>query len=387
MARAKPLKERADAGGRGMRIGVIKEMKDRENRVALTPAGARRLAQAGHTVVVQQGAGLGSGFADMDYLDTGAKIVAVEHAWDTDLVLKVKEPLAAEYPYLRQQILFTYLHLAGAPTALTATLLQQQTTAVAYETVEDARGRLPLLAPMSAIAGNMAITVGNYYLATSHRGKGVQLGTVLGVHHGKVVIIGDGIVGQHAARAADGLGAHVFLYGKDRRKEAHLKRTLSARVHFFLYAPAHLAHHLEDADLVVGAVLLRGARAPHVVTEDMVKRMQPGSVIVDVSIDQGGCVATSRPTSHSDPIFETHGVMHYCVPNMPGAYPHTATIALTDATLPYVLRLAEQGLSALRNHAGFGKGVNTYRGYITAYPVANALGMMSRLKPFVDIAA
>jgi alanine dehydrogenase len=366
---------------------VIKESKDREHRVALTPAGARRLCQAGHTVLVQHEAGLGSGFADMDYLDAGATMVTVAQAWDTDLVLKVKEPLAAEYAYLRQQILFTYLHLAGAPRALTETLLQQQTTAVAYETVENARGQLPLLEPMSAIAGNMAITIGNYYLAKAHNGKGVQLGTVLGTHHGKVVIIGDGVVGQHAAKAADGLGTHVFLYGKDRRKESHLKRTLSARVHVFLYEPSHLAHHLEDADLVVGAVLLRGARAPYVVTEDMVKRMQPGSVIVDVSIDQGGCIATSRPTSHSDPIFETHGVVHYCVTNMPGAYPRTATLALTDATFPYVLRLAEQGLSALRDNEGFSTGVNTYRGYITAQPVAEALGLLSRFKPFAELAA
>jgi alanine dehydrogenase len=370
-----------------MQVGVIKEIKDRENRVALTPAGARRLCRAGHTVMVQQGAGLGSGFTDMDYLDAGAKIVPVAQAWDTELVLKVKEPLAAEYPYLRRQILFTYLHLAGAPRALTETLLQQQTTAVAYETVENARGQLPLLAPMSAIAGNMAITIGNYYLAKAHNGKGVQLGTVLRTHHGKVVIIGDGVVGQHAAKAADGLGAHVFLYGKDRRKESLLKRTLSARVQCFLYDPPHLAHHLEDADLVVGAVLLRGARAPYVVTEDMVKQMQPGSVIVDVSIDQGGCIATSRPTSHSDPVFETHGVVHYCVPNMPGAYPRTATLALTDVTFPYVLRLAEKGLSALRADEGFSRGVNTYCGSITVQSVAEALGLVSRLKPFMDSAA
>jgi alanine dehydrogenase len=268
------------------------------------------------------------------------------------------------------------------PKTLTETLLAQKTTAVAYETVEDAQGKLPLLAPMSAIAGNMAITVGSYYLATFNHGKGMQLGTVLGTCYGKVVIIGAGVVGQHAARTAVGLGTQVFLGGRHRHRETQLKQEISSSIHFFEANADSIAHHLEDADLVVGAILLRGAKAPHVVSEAMVTRMQPGSVIVDVSIDQGGCVATSRPTSHSDPVFEKHGVLHYCVTNMPGAYPRTSTLALTAATLPYVLHLAHQGIDALRADAGFGKGVNTYQGSVTSQPVAEALGLLAQYKPF-----
>jgi alanine dehydrogenase len=318
----------------------------------------------------------------MQYREAGAHLVAVDHAWDADLILKVKEPLVSEYPYLKEHILFTYCHLAGAPKTLTETLLAQKTTAVAYETVEDAQGKLPLLAPMSAIAGNMAITVGSYYLATFNHGKGMQLGTVLGTCYGKVVIIGAGVVGQHAARTAVGLGTQVFLGGRHRHRETQLKQEISSSIHFFEANADSIAHHLEDADLVVGAILLRGAKAPHVVSEAMVTRMQPGSVIVDVSIDQGGCVATSRPTSHSDPVFEKHGVLHYCVTNMPGAYPRTSTLALTAATLPYVLHLAHQGIDALRADAGFGKGVNTYQGSVTSQPVAEALGLLAQYKPF-----
>ncbi len=368
-----------------MNVGVIKEIKDKEHRVALTPAGAKTLHKAGHTVLVQAGAGLGSGFSEAQYCDAGARIVTVEQAWDADLVLKVKEPLAAEYHYLQEQILFTYFHLAGVPKTLTDTLLKQKTTAVAYETVEDAPGRLPLLAPMSAIAGNMAITIGSYYLATFNHGKGVQLGTVLGTPYGKVVIIGDGVVGQHAARTADGMGAQVFLGGRDDSKAAQLKRDISPALVVFESTAETLPQYLEDADLVVGAVLLRAAKAPHVVTAEMVQRMQPGSVIVDVSIDQGGCVATSRPTSHSAPVFEKYGVIHYCVTNMPGAYPVTSTMALTSATLPYVLQLAQQGLDALRADPGFGKGVNTYRGFVTSKPIAEALELLSQYKEFAAL--
>jgi alanine dehydrogenase len=368
-----------------MQVGVMKEIKDQEHRVALIPAGAKALRQAGHTVLVQAGAGVGSGFTDTQYRDAGARLVTVEQAWDADLVLKVKEPLASEYSYFKEQILFTYLHLAGAPQALTEALLRQKTTAVAYETVEDAQGRLPLLAPMSAIAGNMALTIGSYYLATVHHGKGVQLGTVLGTRYGTVVVLGDGVVGQHAARTAYGMGARVWLGGRDRSREAQLKRDIAPDLGFFETTTDNLSQYLTEADLVVGAVLLRAAKAPHLVTEAMVQRMQPGSVIVDVSIDQGGCVATSRPTSHSDPVFEQHGVIHYCVPNMPGAYPATSTIALTTATLPYVLRLATQGLDALRADPEFGKGVNTYRGAVTSQPVAEALGLLSQYKAFATL--
>ena len=368
-----------------MQIGVIKEIKDQEHRVALTPAGANALHQAGHTVLVQAGAGLGSGFSDSQYSAAGARLVTVEQAWNADLVLKVKEPLASEYHYLQAQVLFTYFHLAGAPITLTNTLLRRQTTAIAYETVEDAQGRLPLLAPMSAIAGNMAITIGSYYLAKTNHGKGVQLGTVLGTRYGTVVILGDGVVGRHAATAAHAMGAQVFLGGRDGRREAQLKRDIASDLGFFETTADNLLRYLEEADLVVGAVLVRAAKAPHLVTEAMVQCMQPGSVIVDVSIDQGGCVATSRPTSHSEPVFEQHGVIHYCVPNMPGAYPVTSTMALTTATLPYVLQLANHGLDALRADPGFGKGVNTYQGAVTSQPVAEALGLLAQYKAFAAL--
>jgi alanine dehydrogenase len=365
-----------------MKVGVLKELKDKEHRVALTPVGAKTLHQAGHTVLVQAGAGLGAGFSDTQYLAAGARIVPVEQAWDAELVLKVKEPLASEYHYLKEQILFTYFHLAGVPKALTEALLGQHTTAIAYETVEDAQGTLPLLAPMSAIAGNMAITIGSYYLARFNNGKGIQLGTILGTRYGKVVIIGDGVVGRHAAKTADGMGANVLLFGRQRDRATQLTQNISPHLRFFESTPDTIADQLAAADLVVGAVLVRGAKAPYVVTEAMVQRMQPGSVIVDVSIDQGGCIATSRPTSHSAPVFETHGVIHYCVTNMPGAYPRTSTLALTAATFPYVLQLAQQGLDALRADPGFGKGVNTYKGAVTSKPVAEALCLLSQFREF-----
>ncbi len=368
-----------------MKIGVVKEIKDKESRVALTPTGVRTLVSAGHEVIVQKTAGLGSGFSDQQYSGVGANIVASHEAWAADLVIKVKEPLESEYKYLSPNILFTYLHLAGPSKSLTEALLENKTIAIAYETVEDGQGKLPLLAPMSAIAGNMATLMGSYHLAKFNHGKGVQLGTVLGQKHGKVVIIGDGVVGQHAAKVAASMGARVIILGKHPERESQLKLNVSKDIHFQVSGADVIAHHLEDADLVVGAVLRHGAKAPHIVTENMVKRMQAGSVIVDVSIDQGGCVATSRPTSHSKPVFEKHGVIHYCVTNMPGAYPKTSTIALSEATLPYVLQLANRGIQALRDDAGFGKGLNTYKGYVTYQPVAKALDLIPLFKPFSEM--
>ena len=365
-----------------MKIGVIKEIKDRENRVALTPSGVKTLVHAGHAVQIEGSAGEGSGFSDEEYLAAGARTVSVDEAWDADMVMKVKEPLESEYRYLKEQILFTYLHLAGATQSLTEALLKKKTTAVAYETVEDANGMLPLLAPMSAIAGNMAVLMGSYYLAKFNDGKGMQLGTVLGLRYGKVVVIGDGTVGRHAARTADGMGANVFIVGRHTERVPELETEVSRDIRFVLSKPENISRHLEDADLVIGAVLLRGARVPYIVTEEMVKRMQPGSVVGDVSIDQGGCVETSRPTSHSHPVFEKHGVIHYCVTNMPGAYPKTSTIALPTATLPYAAKLANQGLEALRTDKGFGKGVNTYQGYVAYQPVAKALDLMPQFKTF-----
>jgi alanine dehydrogenase len=365
-----------------MRIGVVKEIKDKENRVSLTPVGAKALSGTGHEVLIQEGAGNGSCFTDEEYLLAGAKIVSLAEAWQADLVLKVKEPIASEFTYLDKQILFTYLHLAGVTRNLTAALLAGRTTAIAYETVEDANGKLPLLAPMSAVAGNMAVTMGSYYLARFNGGKGVQLGSVLGQRSGKVVILGDGVVGQHAAAVANGMGANVYIAGRHPKRREMLQKEIGPDLHFFLSEREQIAHHLQDADLIVGAVLLPGAKAPHLVTTDMVQRMQPGSVIVDVSIDQGGCIETSRPTTHSDPVYEKHGIIHYCVTNMPGAYPCTSTQALTAATLPYVMKLADNGLDALRQDAGFAQGMNTWQGYITRKEIAAALDMEGRFKAF-----
>ena len=360
-----------------MIIGVLKETKDKENRVALTPIGAKQLASSGHKVLVEKNAGLGSGFSDEEYAKNGAAIVDAAKAWSAELVVKVKEPLESEYQFLREnQILFTYLHLAGVTRTLTDALLDKKTTGIAYETVEDSYHRLPLLAPMSAVAGNMATQVGAYYLAMFNGGKGMMLGEVLGHFYGKVVIIGDGVVGRHAAKTAYGMGSDVYLFGRHEERMDLLRDAIGRRSHIMTSTPENISEHVKDADLVVGAVLVTGAKAPWVVTESMVRTMQPGSVIVDVSIDQGGCIETSHPTKHSDPIFVKHGVTHYCVTNMPGAYPRTSTIALTNATLPYLIKLANSGFEkAMKEDAGFAKGVNTYKGHITYKPVEDALKM------------
>ena len=365
-----------------MKVGVLKEIKEKEYRVALTPTGTQALVRHGHSVHVEAGAGTGSGFSDKAYQQAGAQLVSADSAWDTELVLKVKEPLEQEYDRLREQMLFTYFHLSGVTPALTEVLLKQKTTAIAYETVEDAVGKLPLLAPMSAVAGNMAVTMGNYYLAHFNNGKGMLLSRLFKEHYGKAVIIGDGVVGRHSAQAAVATGAEVFIAGRHQDRVPDLQKEISADIRFLLSTPDNIADEIRDADLVIGAVLSRGARAPHVVTEAMVEAMQPGSVIVDVSIDQGGCVETSRPTTHSAPVYEKHGVIHYCVANMPGAYPRLSTMALTKATLPYALALADHGLQALRTDPGFGKGVNTHAGYLTCRAVADALGLMQRLRDF-----
>jgi alanine dehydrogenase len=367
-----------------MKIGIPKEIKNKENRVALTPDRVALLVAAGHEVIVEAGAGLGSAFADEEFLEAGARLGSAGDAWNADLVLKVKEPLESEYPYLRDQIVFTFFHLAGVPRSLTEALLERGTTAVAYETLEDAQGRLPILAPMSAVAGNMAALVGAYYLAKFNGGKGVQLGTVLGERHGKVLVVGDGVVGRHAAKSAYGLGAGVWVAGMDAQKGEQLRREIGG-IEFFLSEPEAIARQVRDADLVVGAVLRHGAKADYVVTEAMVASMQPGSVIVDVSIDQGGCVETSRPTSHSDPVYVKHGVIHYCVTNMPGAFPRTSTVALAAATFPYVAKLAERGMAALREEAGLAKAVNAYQGFLTCKPVAEAFGLSARYRDFAAL--
>jgi alanine dehydrogenase len=360
-----------------MKIGIPKEVKDHEGRVAITPSNVRRLVDQGHEVLIEANAGLGSGFSNEEYIASGGVLGRVEEAWDRDLVLKVKEPLESEYRYLNEQILFTFLHLSGVPKSLTEALLSRNTTGVAYETVEDDAGRLPLLAPMSAVAGNMAALVGAYYLGQTYGGKGVQLGEVLGIRHGKVLVLGDGIVGYHAAKSAHGLGAEVVVAGLDPQKGNAWLKEFGAGFSFVMSSSKEVDAQIVDTDLVVGAVLRRGARADYVVTESQVKQLSPGSVVVDVSIDQGGCIETSKPTSHTHPVFAQHGVIHYCVTNMPGAYPRTSTVALSNAVLPYALKLADQGLDALKGTSGLAKGLHTYQGKLYAKSVAEDLSMTS----------
>lgn len=367
-----------------MKVGLIKETKLEEHRVGLTPEGVATLIAHGHQVSVERSAGVGSGFKDAAYERVGARIVDVADAWDNELIVKVKEPIASEYGYLKQQIVFTFFHLAGVPKALTESLLAGKTTAVAYETLEDENGRLPLLAPMSAIAGNMSVQMGCHYLAKCNGGKGVMLGSVLGKRHGNVLIIGDGVVGSHAARTAIGLGAKVTVAGLFPENAARLQREISPDLGFIISEPATIADHVRNADLVVGAVLVHGARATHVITEDMVKSMQPGSVIVDVSVDQGGCIETAHATTHAEPVYEKHGVIHYCVSNMPGAFPCTATLALTDATFPYVLNLANHGLDVLAQTPGFARAINTHQGFITCRPAADVFSMLDCYRTFPD---
>ncbi|RLA20376.1 MAG: alanine dehydrogenase [Gammaproteobacteria bacterium] len=368
-----------------MRIGLPKEIKDSENRVSITPEGVRQLTQKGHIVNVEHNAGCGSGFSDNAYIEANASITSAESAWNSDLVVKVKEPLDSEYRFLRGQMLFTYFHLAGGELALTETLLNSRTTAIAYETLEDNHGRLPLLAPMSAVAGNMATLMGAYYLARFNGGKGIQLGQVMGRPQGKVLIIGDGVVGQHAARVATGMGAVVQMLGNKAERAEQLQKKISTKINYQLSSKEVISQNLSDTDLLIGAVLSPGKQAPHLVTEEMVKKMQPGSVIVDVSIDQGGCIETSRPTSHSSPTFIKHGIIHYCVTNMPGAYPRTSTLALTEATLPYLTQLADGGIESFINNSGAIKAINTLKGHLCCYEVAEAFSLEKQFKKATEL--
>jgi alanine dehydrogenase len=358
-----------------MRIGVPRETKLGERRVALTPAAARDLAAAGHRVLVEERAGLGSGFADEDYLAAGATLVTAEDAWgDAKLVLKVKEPTPEEYGHFRDgMVLFTYLHLA-ADRPLTDALVTTGVSAIAYETVTAPAGGLPLLAPMSAIAGRLAAQAGAYFLEASHGGAGVLLGPVGGVPPGRVVVIGGGTVGYHATAVSLGLGARVTVFDTSVARLNHLDEVLHGRIELEVPSRDRLEATLAEADLVVGAVLVPGARAPAVVDRELVQRMQPGSVICDVAIDQGGCVETSRPTTHADPVHLEHGVVHYAVTNMPGGVPATATRALVNATLPYVRALAADGLGALERDPGLAAGLNVHEGRITHAAVEEAHG-------------
>jgi alanine dehydrogenase len=357
-----------------VRIGVPREIKPQEFRVALTPAGARELTHAGHDVLVEAGAGEGSSIDDADYEAAGARLLddAAEVWGESELLLKVKEPLEEEFGHLRDDLtLFTYLHLAAAE-PLTRALMDAGTLAVAYETVVGDDGGLPLLAPMSEVAGRMAPQVGAMSLERAQGGRGVLLGGVSGVAPGHVVVVGAGTAGRNAAWLAAGMEARVTVLDLDLGKLRYIDSVHKGRITTLASNRLTLEGVVADADLLIGAVLVPGAKAPHVIDEEMVASMRPGAVVVDISIDQGGCVATSRVTTHADPTYVEHGVVHYCVGNMPGAVPHTSTYALTNVTMPYVVRLAADPLVALRDDPGLRRGVNVARGQVTDRGVAEA---------------
>jgi len=359
-----------------MIIGVPKEIKVQEYRVALLPSGAYQLIKRGHTVIVERGAGIGAGYPDAEYESAGAKLVATheEVFAKADLIIKVKEPLPAEYPLLRKgQILFTYLHLAASK-PLTEALMKSGATCIAYETIEVNR-RLPLLEPMSEIAGRMSVLVGGYFLAKHFGGSGTLLGGVPGVLPGKVVVLGGGAAGVNAARMAQGLGADVTILEVDLERMRFLDITLHT-AHTLFSSESHLQEILPAVDLLIGAVLVPGAKAPKLITREMLRRMRPGSVLVDIAIDQGGCAETSRPTTHDNPVYVEEGVTHYCVANMPGAYARTATQALTNVTYRYLETLADYGVdeACAKNPSLIG-GINVRDGKITYRAVAEAHGL------------
>ena len=361
-----------------MIVGVPTEIKNNENRVAVTPAGVHELARLGHKVVVQAGAGIGSGFRDQDFVDAGAHILdAAQTVWDeAELLLKVKEPIEAEYGLLREhQVLFTYLHLA-ASRSCTDALRESKTTAFAYETVQLADGSLPLLSPMSEVAGRLASQVGAYHLMRSQNGEGVLMGGVPGTPKAHAVVIGGGVAGEHAAAVAIGMGARVTIIDRSLQRLRELEKIFDGRVETRYSTSYEIAEQVASADLVVGSVLIPGARAPKLVTKDMVRTMKPGSVLVDIAIDQGGCFEGSRPTTHDDPTFAVHDSIYYCVANMPGSVPATSTRALTNATLRYVTAIAQQGWQiAVCDDEALAKGLNVHAGAIFNAPVAEALDL------------
>ncbi|MFQ5738561.1 MAG: alanine dehydrogenase [Acidobacteriota bacterium] len=358
-----------------MIIGLPKEIKDSEYRVGLVPAGVHQLVGDGHRVLVEKDAGKGSGFADEEYLSAGAEPVeSAEELFErSSLIIKVKEPIQQEYSLLREgQIIFSYLHLAPLP-ELTGILLQKRVTGIAYETIPDQHGTLPLLTPMSEVAGRMSVIVGAYYLQRTLGGRGVLLGGVPGVRPGLVVIIGAGTVGLNALKMAMGLGAQVSILDVDVDKLRHIDDLFFGQVETLYSNPYHVAEAVKRADLVIGSVLIPGASAPKLVSRQMVASMKPGSVIVDVAVDQGGCCETTRVTTHSEPVFSVDGVLHYCVTNMPGAMPRTSTLGLTNVTLPYIRLIAGLGLrGAIERHPLLKQGVNTLSGHITCQPVAES---------------
>jgi len=361
-----------------MIIGVIKEVKTEEYRVGAPPLAAGVLAQAGHKVLVEAGAGLGSGFSDDEYSRAGATIVkTAKEVWEkAEMIYHVKEPIASEYPFLRKGlVLWTYLHLAAAK-ELTLTLMEKGVTSVAFETVELDDGSTPCLDPMSEVAGKLATQVGAQYLGKMYKGMGKLVGGVTGVLPAKVVVLGGGIVGTNAAKVALGMGASVVLLDINIKRLRYLNETLHGDFKTLVSNPASVAEATRDADLVVGAVLVKGARAPIVLTKAMVKNMKSGSVIVDVAVDQGGCVETTHATTHDNPVYSVDGVIHYGVANMPGMVPQTSTVALSNATLPYALKMANMGvIEAMRSDSALAKGMNVYDGKVTNKFVAEALNL------------
>ncbi|MCU5379052.1 alanine dehydrogenase [Bacillus cereus] len=361
-----------------MRIGIPTEIKNNENRVAMTPAGAVHLVHNGHEVFVQKGAGIGSGFTDEEYVQAGAKLVeTAEEAWNQDMVMKVKEPVASEYGYFREGlILFTYLHLAPEP-ELTKALIDNRVVSIAYETVQLDNRSLPLLAPMSEVAGRMSAQIGAQFLEKNKGGKGILLAGVPGVKRGKVTIIGGGQAGTNAAKIAVGLGADVTIIDLSAERLRQLDDIFGNQVKTLMSNPYNIAEAVKESDLVIGAVLIPGAKAPKLVTEEMIQSMEPGSVVVDIAIDQGGIFETTdRITTHDNPTYEKHGVVHYAVANMPGAVPRTSTLALTNVTVPYAVQIANKGYKdACLGNTALLKGINTLDGYVTFEAVAEAHGL------------
>jgi alanine dehydrogenase len=359
-----------------MLIGLPKEIKDNEYRVGMTPSAVRALTQQGHQVKVQAGAGVGSSFTDLEYRSAGAEIVSgSEEAWAAQLVVKVKEPITSEYQFLKQEMmLFTYLHLAS-DRALTEALLNSGIAAIAYETVQTEDGKLPLLTPMSEVAGRMAAQVGATYLQKNHGGRGVLMSGVPGVAPANVAILGAGIVGSNAAKIAVGYGAQVTVLDISHDRLKYLDDLYRGQLQTRLSDEYAIEEVIYRADLVIGAVLVPGARAPWLIRADMLPNMRKGSVIVDVAVDQGGCVETTRPTTHSAPTYEVGGVVHYCVSNMPGAVPRTSTFALSNQTIAYIIKLANEGVDAVRNNPDLLLGLNAYRGLVTHPALADSLGL------------
>lgn len=358
-----------------MKVGIPKELKNQEERVGSTPDGVVALVKAGHQVFVETNAGLGSGYTDEQYLDAGAKIVSAAEAWACDMIIKVKEPIPSEYKYFKEgQIIYTYLHLA-ANQQLTDALMASGAIGIAYETMVGPNGGLPLLFPMSEIAGRMAVQVGAHFLEEPHQGKGLLLGGVPGVRRGEVTIIGGGTVGVNAAKIAVGMGANVTILDIDANRLAELENVFDGKIQTLMSNAQNIARCVEKSDLVVGAVLIPGAVTPKLVSEEMIKSMEPGSVVVDIPIDQGGLFETSvKATTHEDPIYVTHGVVHYTVANIPGAVPKTATEALSSVTMPYAVKIAN-GLDQAMQNSTIRTGVNIYRGSLTEKAVAESLQM------------